>query len=779
MPYIGNIVQDFSVNTAMLNTDSVTSIKIDDGTIVNADINDSAAIAGSKISPDFGSQNIVTTGDLTVSGGDITLNGTTCLLNFNDTNNDPDFRIQVEAGNFLIEDATNSYADRFVISSGGNIGINNNNPQTSLDVTGAITGTGDLTIDTSTLKVDSTNNRVGIGISSPEEILHVKGNSETVSSRDGVFFQHNTDSDAANTGLPLVWSGRISSGLANYGLASVCGRKENSTGGNGAAYLQFATCDSAGSLTERMRINSSGSVLVGTTSDSIYNDTSGGGFNIKAGGQLVLAKQATSAADPLVWLNDTGQTTNKSIVFAQDGSEKANIGLAGNDLTIVAGSNFLRFSSSGNLGINQAATRELSVHSPNNNNALIHFTNDDTGETSADGILVGLDGNENMVINNQETGKTINFYNGGSERMIINSSGSVGIGTSSPSHALHVVSSGTDTAFFKGRIIRFDGAAASDSPRLNLSLDGTDKAQILLHRTDDSLDITTLTEEAIKFKINSTEKMRVHSSGHVGIGTSSPTAPLHVVNSASSTDAIISNSGNDSRLHIIAGTNQKNSIIRFGDPDDDNRGAIDYDHNGDSLSFRLAGVADRLVFNSQGYAAFSATVPNGNAFLMDNNSSTNPEGLYLRFSFAAPNTSSRHFLKCTDNVGDKAVIDSNGNSRNLNNSYAGFSDISLKENIIDASSQWNDIKNVRVRVFNFKTDSASDKRIGVVAQEIETVCPKLVEEVFDKDSDGNLLETSTKSVKYSVLYMKAIKALQEAQTRIETLEAEVAALKAA
>jgi len=49
MPYIGNIVQDFSVNTAMLNTDSVTSIKVLDGTIVNADINDSAAIAMSKL----------------------------------------------------------------------------------------------------------------------------------------------------------------------------------------------------------------------------------------------------------------------------------------------------------------------------------------------------------------------------------------------------------------------------------------------------------------------------------------------------------------------------------------------------------------------------------------------------------------------------------------------------------------------------------------------------------------------------------------------------------
>ena len=39
-------------------------------------------------------------------------------------------------------------------------------------------------------------------------------------------------------------------------------------------------------------------------------------------------------------------------------------------------------------------------------------------------------------------------------------------------------------------------------------------------------------------------------------------------------------------------------------------------------------------------------------------------------------------------------------------------------------------------------------------------------------SDGKV-----KSVKYSVLYMKAIKALQEAMTRIETLEAEVTALK--
>ena len=43
---------------------------------------------------------------------------------------------------------------------------------------------------------------------------------------------------------------------------------------------------------------------------------------------------------------------------------------------------------------------------------------------------------------------------------------------------------------------------------------------------------------------------------------------------------------------------------------------------------------------------------------------------------------------------------------------------------------------------------------------------------------GEELGTVTKSVKYSVLYMKAVKALQEAMTRIETLETEMTALKA-
>jgi hypothetical protein len=111
----------------------------------------------------------------------------------------------------------------------------------------------------------------------------------------------------------------------------------------------------------------------------------------------------------------------------------------------------------------------------------------------------------------------------------------------------------------------------------------------------------------------------------------------------------------------------------------------------------------------------------------------------------------------------------NGNVQNTNNSYGAISDIKLKENIVDASSQWNDLKAVQVRNYNFK-EGQTHTQLGVVAQEIELVSPGLVTESPDLDDEGNDLGTVTKSVNYSVLYMKAVKALQEAMERIETLE---------
>jgi hypothetical protein len=118
------------------------------------------------------------------------------------------------------------------------------------------------------------------------------------------------------------------------------------------------------------------------------------------------------------------------------------------------------------------------------------------------------------------------------------------------------------------------------------------------------------------------------------------------------------------------------------------------------------------------------------------------------------------------------VVRQDGDLENTNNSYGALSDVKLKENIVDANSQWDDLKALQVRNYNFKkeTDYGTHRQIGLIAQEVELVSPGLVSESPDRDEEGNDLGTVTKSVNYSVLYMKAVKALQEAMERIEQLE---------
>ena len=114
---------------------TVASANLVDGTIVNADINGSAAIAGTKISPNFGAQNIQTTGQLTIAGSLPTI-----LLN--DENDENDFEIHNDNGIFKVRDI-DAGSDRLIINSAGNTTFAGNlNANSGLDVTGDITVTG-------------------------------------------------------------------------------------------------------------------------------------------------------------------------------------------------------------------------------------------------------------------------------------------------------------------------------------------------------------------------------------------------------------------------------------------------------------------------------------------------------------------------------------------------------------------------------------------------------------------------------------------------------------
>jgi hypothetical protein len=171
----------------------------------------------------------------------------------------------------------------------------------------------------------------------------------------------------------------------------------------------------------------------------------------------------------------------------------------------------------------------------------------------------------------------------------------------------------------------------------------------------------------------------------------------------------------------------------------------------------------------QNHTQFHVTASSGNIY-----------GPAIQFKNQAPNDTNVYALNFNDSSTTRFRVWSNGNVVNQNNSYGSLSDEKLKENIIDSGSQWDDIKALRVRKYSMKSDNLdAPNMLGVIAQEVEAAgMGGLVFESPDKDDDLNDLGTVTKQVNYSILYMKAVKALQEAMDRIETLEAKVAALEA-
>lgn len=112
------------------------------------------------------------------------------------------------------------------------------------------------------------------------------------------------------------------------------------------------------------------------------------------------------------------------------------------------------------------------------------------------------------------------------------------------------------------------------------------------------------------------------------------------------------------------------------------------------------------------------------------------------------------------------LITANGNVTNLNNSYGALSDIRFKENIEQASSQLDDIK--ALNFVNYNLIGSDLKQLGLIAQEVQEVCPYLVEQQFDEELEAEFL-----SIKYSVLFVKAVKAIQELATEVEQLREKI------
>ena len=193
--------------------------------------------------------------------------------------------------------------------------------------TGVVNFSADVAVNTNTLFVDVSEAKVGIGTTSPQAPLHVHGD---------INLGNNAGADAADVEIAsLNFYNRDTSGSAPNNAAIIRAYSHSATGSGG--YLTFATSfggEAEGAdATEKMRIDSSGNVLVGKTADA---------FNT-VGVELLPTGRVYATATSTAPMYSNRKSTDGSIMdFAKDGTTVGTIGTETGRLTIGSGDTGLR-----------------------------------------------------------------------------------------------------------------------------------------------------------------------------------------------------------------------------------------------------------------------------------------------------------------------------------------------------------------------------------------------------------------------------------------------------
>ena len=343
-------ITDNAVTTAKIADNAVTTAKIAAGAIVNSDVNASAAIAGTKISPDFGSQDVTTSGTITTTGNDITVQGNSPRLTFIDNNAD-DYYIEANGNNLSIRHFDSNVGgstppERLRIEPSSTKIKNNLDAESGVDVTGNITVTG--TVDGRDVAADGT------------KLDGIATNADVTSSKN--------IGDLANVNTSGVADGKI----LKYQASSSSFIIADDTGGGGGSSTFTGLSDTPTNFTSSankvLTVNSAGNAIeftnlvAGNLADSAVTTA-------KLASSAVTSAKISNSAVITIKLNDLAVTTAKIANTAITEAKIANNAVTGTklaDIIDLVDNNKIRFGSGNDLEIYHDGTDSFITNTTGN-----------------------------------------------------------------------------------------------------------------------------------------------------------------------------------------------------------------------------------------------------------------------------------------------------------------------------------------------------------------------------------------------------------------------------
>ena len=395
---------------------------------------------------------------------------------------------------------------------------------------GAITGSA-LTIDTDTLFVDSSNNRVGIGTTSPDELFHVKGSATTLKAK--------IESTGSNS-FPTL---RLTNDARTYDLQI-----------DGASDA-FRIYDSTGTV-ERFRITSGGDIGMGVTSPASklhiadnhsqlrFEDTDDSKFLLHSysGGKYVVRNNSTSTTVNQFTLTEAGKFGIGTISPDYKLDIGGDTGSADNTIRMVQANNGTAIRIGAGGGSNDVNLLRVdgntSVNKGESDSSNYGFSLRYKGSGS------GANNSLAFFADNSTAGSQI-------EALSILQDGKVGVGATAPDSLLHLASTGPAVLTIEADT---DNATETDNARIVLKQDGAlVVGRMGYENNTNALEFINEFNDSLSLGTNNTKRFTITGAGNasftgsVGINTSSPGQKLHVYQGTAKFE---STNGSDNSLQL-------------------------------------------------------------------------------------------------------------------------------------------------------------------------------------------------------------------------------------